>query len=65
MVRTTKFEYGDLVYHRSNPTVPMVVNYVDEESNDDQKYECTWITVHGKHRCEEFDEIELEKVLSL
>jgi hypothetical protein len=61
-----KFKEGDLVYHRSNPTFKMVLNFVDEDEDEDgEKYQCTWIDSTGKMQNESFASFELEKSITL
>ena len=62
-------EVGDIVYHKSNKNLTMVVTEVDTSDLMDEKgyegIECTWIDVTGKHRQHDFQPIELAKVISL
>ena len=66
MSKSTKFEEGEIVFHKSNPIFKLVVNYVEEKKeDDDQKYECTWLDAVGVMHCEVFLEFELEKSITL
>ena len=67
MAKKPKLEEGDLVYHRSNPNIKMVVDCVEDEYEDEfsQVIECTWIDTIGAHHVETFSEMELEKSITL
>jgi hypothetical protein len=65
-----RFTEGDLVYHKSNPGIKMVINRIytkdyDEKGGGTNDFECTWITSKGKMRNESFCEFELEKSVTL
>ena len=50
---------GDLVYHKTNPSIKMVI----ESYSDPLNIHCVWITSEGIYYCADFKEFELEPVL--
>lgn len=59
-----KFKFGDVVRHKSNLTIKMViVDLPDDGCEDeiDRVYDVTWITDYSKVKNDNFLECELEK----
>jgi len=68
MAYKCEFAEGDLVFHRSNPLIKMVVNFIDEDELEDDYsnvIECTWIGTTGEYYCETFCPCELQKVITI
>lgn len=58
-----KFDIGDLVCHKTNPEIKMIVLDIDNDvdTENEIEYECSWVDKDGKYRNEDLLEIELEK----
>lgn len=60
---TPKFSVGDLVSHKTNPDVKLIVVDFDNEgieNVDEIEYECTWIDKQGKYHNEDMLGMELQ-----
>lgn len=58
-----KFKIGDLVRHKTNTEIKMIVIDVDNDNitiSDLVLYECSWIDKNGKYHTEELYEVELQ-----
>lgn len=58
----SEFAIGDVVYHKSNPGVMLVVIFVYHDRGDDcRKIECNWISDDGNLHYGTFNNVELFK----
>jgi uncharacterized protein YodC (DUF2158 family) len=58
-----RFSVGDVVNHKSNKEVSMVIIDIDNDVDTDDlvEYECSWIDKLGKYHTEDLLDVELEK----
>ena len=59
----SKFKLGDLVSHKTNTVIKMIVIDVNNDNitiSDLILYECSWIDNNGKYHTEELYEIEIQ-----
>ena len=58
-----KFNLGDMVSHKTNTEIKMIVIDIDNDDitiSDLILYECSWIDKNGKYHTEDLYEIELQ-----
>ena len=57
-----KFGVGDLVFHKTNSEIKMIIlnsDNDDVDNGDEILYECSWIDKQGKYHTEDMFEMEL------